>query len=282
MSGPTVGGAALAQQFTGGAAAALSSFFNSGASFTVFSGSGVSTVSGPVAIGASGTTATLSNAPAVADTSSGGNSITVTSKASIVLSANDALSASGAGSVIQGGSMGVDTVSATGESQSVSGGEGGFIANVTGANDIVTGGSGNTIATVSGANSLAVSGPGPGVTGIDESASTGPETIATNPNGNSGTLVATMGSGADTAIGGSGASTITGGSGDDVFAFIKGHAGGTEVIINFTPSDNLVFSASYGYTATNLPTEAVGSLGDVITLNDGTTITLAGYDHKIF
>jgi hypothetical protein len=184
--------------------------------------------------------------------------------------------------VINGPASGVTSFMATGGSDSIGGGQGGFIGTASGANDTVAGGSGNTIVAVTGANSLAVSGPGPGVTGIDESASTGPETIATNPNGNSGTLIATMGSGADTAIGGSGASTITGGSGDDVFAFIKGHAGGTEVIINFTPSDNLVFSASYGYTATNLPTEAVGSLGDVITLNDGTTITLAGYDHKIF
>jgi Ca2+-binding RTX toxin-like protein len=154
------------------------------------------------------------------------------------------------------------------------------VGTVSGANSTLIGGTGNTIVSVGGANSLAVAGSA-GVTGINESASTGAETIATNPLGNTGTLVATLGSGADSVLGGSGASTITGGTGNDVFAFIKGHAGGSEVIIGFTSSDNLAF-AGYGYTASNLPTEAVGSLGDVITLSDGTTITLAGYNHTIF
>jgi hypothetical protein len=154
------------------------------------------------------------------------------------------------------------------------------VGTVSGANTTLVGGTGNTIASVSGANSLAVAGSS-GVTGIDESGSTGPETIATNPLGNSGTLVAFLGSGADSVLGGGGASTIEGGSGNDVFAFINGHAGGSEVIYNFTAIDNFAF-AGYGYSATNLPTEAVGTLGDVITLSDGTTITLVGIDHKIF
>jgi Ca2+-binding RTX toxin-like protein len=133
---------------------------------------------------------------------------------------------------------------------------------------------------VTGANSLAVSGPS-GVTGINESASTGAETIATNPTGNTGTLVAILGSGADTVLGGSGASTITAGSGSDVFAFIAGHANGTEVIIGFNGKDNLAF-AGYAYTPTNLPTETVTALGDTLTLSDGTKIVLVGIDHKIF
>jgi Ca2+-binding RTX toxin-like protein len=151
---------------------------------------------------------------------------------------------------------------------------------VSGANSTLVGGSGVSIVSVSGANTLAVAGSS-GITGINESGTSAAETIATNPLGNTGTLVATLGSGADSVLGGSGASTITGGSGNDVFAFIKGHAGGSEVIIGFTSSDNLAF-AGYGYTGSSLPAEAVGSLGDVITLSDGTTITLAGYNHKIF
>ena len=145
----------------------------------------------------------------------------------------------------------------------------------------LVGGTGNTIVSVSGSNSLAVAGPGPGMTGINEQNTSGAETIATNPLGNSGTLVAILGSGADTVLGGSGVSTITAGSGADVFAFIKGHAGGSEVIIGFNSSDNLAF-AGYGYSGTTLPSEQVGSIGDVITLSDGTTITLAGINHKIF
>jgi Ca2+-binding RTX toxin-like protein len=114
------------------------------------------------------------------------------------------------------------------------------------------------------------------------SQTTGPETIATNPNGGDGQLVATLGSGADSVIGGGGASTVTAGSGNDVFGFVKGHAGGSEVIIGFNSSDNIAFSSDYGYSATNLPTENVTAAGDVITLTDGTTITLSGVDHKIF
>jgi hypothetical protein len=40
--------------------------------------------------------------------------------------------------------------------------------------------------------------------------------------------------------------------------------------------------AGYGYTATSLPGESVGSHGDIITLSDGTTIVLADVYHKIF
>jgi Ca2+-binding RTX toxin-like protein len=169
---------------------------------------------------------------------------------------------------------------ASGAGSSVAGGAGGFVGTVSGANSTLIGGSTASIVSVTGANSLAVAGSA-GITGINESGSTGAETIATNPLGNAGTMVALLGSGADSVLGGSGAATITGGSGADVFAFINGHAGGSEVIIGFKAGDNLAF-AGYGYTGANLPTEAVGSLGDVITLSDGTKITLAGFDHTLF
>jgi hypothetical protein len=174
----------------------------------------------------------------------------------------------------------VTTFTATGANSSIAGGAGGMVATTSGANATLIGGTSVSIVHVLGANSLAVAGSA-GVTGIDESKSTGAETIATNPLGNTGTMVAILGSGADSVLGGSGASTISAGSGNDVFAFIKGHAGGSELIIGFTASDNLAF-AGYGYTGSELPTEAVGSLGDVISLSDGTTITLVGIDHKIF
>jgi Ca2+-binding RTX toxin-like protein len=174
----------------------------------------------------------------------------------------------------------VTQFTASGAASSITGGTGGIVGNASGANSTLVGGTGNSIYTVTGSNSLAVAGPS-AVTGIDESASTGPELITTNPLGNSGTLVAKLGAGADSVVGGGGASTITAGTGNDVFAFIKGHAGGSEVIIGYNASDNIAF-AGYGYTATDLPSEAVGPVGDVITLNDGTTITLAGIDHTIF
>jgi RTX calcium-binding nonapeptide repeat (4 copies) len=279
MSGPTVSGATVAQQFTGGAGATLNSFFNSGTIFTVFSSAGASTVSGPAVVTTPNSALTISGATAVADTSTGGNSITVMTSSVVFAAPNDTVNASTA-STILGASAGVTHFTASGSGSSITGGAGGFVGTVSGANSTLVGGTTASIVSVSGANSLAVAGAG-GITGINESATSGAETIATNPLGNKGTLVATLGSGADTVLGGSGASTITGGSGNDVFAFIKGHASGSEVIIGFTSSDNLGF-AGYGYTASNLPTEAVGPIGDVITLSDGTTITLAGFDHKLF
>jgi serralysin len=279
MSGSTVSGGTVAQQFTGGAAAALNSFFNSSTTLTVFSAAGLSTVSGPAVIAVTNSALTISGATAIADTTGGGNSITVTTPASVFAAPNDSISASGA-TTLFGANSGVTRFTASGSNSSITGGTGGFTGTVSGANSTLVGGSGVSIVSVSGANSLAVSG-GAGITGINESATTGAETIATSPVGNTGTMVAILGTGADSVIGGSGASTITGGSGHDVFAFIKGHAGGSEVIIGYTASDNLAF-AGYGYSGSSLPSEAIGPFGDVITLSDGTTITLAGFEHKIF
>ena len=279
MTVTTVSGGTVGTQFTAGAAATLNSFFNSNTTFTVLTASGVSTISGPIVVGAANTAMTLTGATAVADTSSGGNSITTTTPSAIVAAPNDTINAAAASTIFGAGS-GVTHFTASGSNSSVTGGAGGLTGKISGANSTLVGGTGNSIVTVTGANTLAVSGSA-GVTGFNESGTTGAETIATSPVGNTGTLVALLGSGADTVIGGSGASTITGGSGNDVFAFIKGHASGSEVIINFTASDNLAF-AGYGYTGSNLPTETIGSFGDVITLSDGTKITLAGFFHQLF
>jgi Ca2+-binding RTX toxin-like protein len=284
MSGSsTMSGGSVPSNFTPGspaASAALDSFFNASTAFTVFSGSGVTNATGPVVIASANSAVTVSGATAVADTSAGGNTISVTSSSAVFAAANDTVTASAGASTLFGAASGVTHFTASGADSSIVGGSGGMLASSSGANSTLIGGTGISIMSVTGANSLAVSGPS-GITGINESGSTGPETIATNPLGNTGTMVAILGSGADTVLGGSGASTITAGSGNDVFAFIKGHAGGSEVIIGFNAKDNLAF-AGYGFTPTNLPAENVGSFGDVITLSDGTTITLAGVDHKIF
>lgn len=277
----TVSGGTVPANYSGSGAAtaALSTFFSSSTTYTVISGSGVSTVGGPAVVSAPNSAVTLSGATSVADTTTGGNSLTVTTPASVFAAPNDTVTAAAA-STIFGAASGVTQFTANGSNSSVTGGAGGFTGTASGANSTLVGGTGVSIVHVTGANSLAVSGSS-GITGFDETNSTGAETIATNPLGNSGTLVAILGSGADTVLGGGGASTITGGSGHDVFAFIKGHAGGSEVIIGFGAADNLAF-AGYGYTGANLPAESVGSIGDVITLSDGTTITLAGVHHKIF
>ena len=280
MSGTTVSGGTVPYNFSGasGAGAAFASYFPVGSPVTVVSG-GESTATGSIAISSTGSAVTVSGS-AVADTSSGSNSITTTAPATVFAAPSDTVTSAAATTLFGASGSGVNQFSLAGSNSSVTGGSGGIVGTASGSNSTLVGGTGNSIFTVTGPNSLAVAGSG-GVTGINEQSSTGPETIATSPVGNTGTLVAVLGSGADTVLGGSGASTITGGSGNDVFAFIKGHAGGSEVIIGFTASDNLAF-AGYGYTGSNLPSEAVGSTGDVITLSDGTTITLAGFDHKLF
>ena len=284
MSGTTVSGSSLVNYWTltSGATPVFASYFNSISSVTLSSG-GVSTVPGAVALLSANGSDTLS-ASAVTDQSAGGNTVTTLNPAVIFAAPNDTISSAAASTVFGAGS-GITNFMVSGANSSIVGGAGGIVGTASGANTTLVGGSGNSIFHVTGANSQAVAGPGPGTTGIDESQSTGPENIATNPNGNSGTLVAVLGSGADTVTGGSGASTIVGGSGNDVFGFVQGHAGGSEVILNYTSSDNIAFQG-YGYSLTNPPTESVttfdGIASDVITLSDNTTITLVGVNHKVF
>jgi hypothetical protein len=116
------------------------------------------------------------------------------------------------------------------------------------------------------------------------------EQVATSPipGSNSGALVANLGTGttAESVIGGGGSSSISaGGSTNDVFGFVQGHAGGSETISGFNSTDNFAFQ---GYGADAIKSEAFvansASTGtDVITLTDGTTITVVGsFTHSIF
>ena len=277
----TVSGGTTPTQFTAsGSTGAYKQFFSVNTTYTVYDGSGASTVSGPVVIGANKAALTVSGASAVADTTAGGNSITTTGKSAVFAAANDTVSAGGAASTVFGASAGVTHFAVSGNNSSITGGAGGFVGAVSASNSTLVGGTSVSIISVSGSNNLAVAGAA-GITGIDLSQSTGPNTVATNPLGNSGQLVAFLGGGPDTVLGGGGQSTIKAGSGHDAFIFVNGHAGGSETILGFSASDNFGF-AGYGYSGTNLPTETVGALGDVISLSDGTRITLVGFDHKLF
>ena len=89
-------------------------------------------------------------------------------------------------------------------------------------------------------------------------------------------------------IGGGGNSTITAGGGADVFGFVNGHAGGFETISGFNSKDNFAFGG-YESLGGAIKTEAVATTidpaaggSDVITLTDGTVITLYGYDKTVF
>jgi Ca2+-binding RTX toxin-like protein len=103
----------------------------------------------------------------------------------------------------------------------------------------------------------------------------------------SGTALIGLNTAADTVIGGSGASTVIGGPGTgvDTYAFVKGQAGGTELITAFkVGTDALIFTPDYGskpIASENITKLSGWGTSDVITLTDGTTITLVGVTHKL-
>jgi hypothetical protein len=264
-----------------GAGAAFTTSVTNAGSITIFNGSGNASVAGPAVLTASNVAVTVSGGTtALVDDSNGNNAVTVTKSAIVFATSGDTVSASSGATTLFGASSGQTTFSLGGSGASVTGGSGSILGTSTGANSTLVGGTGVSLFTVTGAGSTAVAGSA-GVTGINEAQAAGPEVIATNPLGNTGQLVAILGSGASTVVGGSGSATITGGSGPDAYLFVKGHAGGSEVIIGFKATDNIGF-AGYGYTPAALPAEHVGSTGDVMTLSDGTSITFAGYHHTLF
>ncbi|MBW4023180.1 MAG: hypothetical protein HIU92_08555 [Proteobacteria bacterium] len=136
------------------------------------------------------------------------------------------------------------------------------------------GGAGHTVELAAGsAPEMLIAGSG--ATTIDGATGSGPELLFT---GHGSALVA-LNSAADTLVGGSGASSILGGSAPDVYGFINGHAGGSEVIFGLKPTDILAFG---GYGASPITSEGVLGGSDLLTLSDGTTILLQSIDHKVF
>jgi len=92
------------------------------------------------------------------------------------------------------------------------------------------------------------------------------------------TLNASASSGADTLYGGTGHTTITGGAGSDVFAFIKGQSGGTDLIVNFNSAEKIALQGyGAGEAAHAFATSTVASGATLVTLTDGTQITLASF-----
>ena len=246
----------------------------SGSAFTTFSGSGTVGSGAVVVQTGNGNITAGSSTTAIIDASTGGNVVNASGPVVIAAAPNDTISASGAVTLLGAGS-GQVTFQASGSNASILGGAGSIVGTASGSNTTLIGGSGVSLFTVTGANSLVVAGPS-GTTGVDLSGSTGPETIATNPNGGSANLVAFLGSGADSVIGGGGHSTVQAGSGSDVFAFVAGHAGGTEVITGFNAKDQLAFE---GFTKG--PAEQVVGGNDEMTLSDGTVITFLGLTHRL-
>jgi hypothetical protein len=289
MSGATLSGGTIPNNWTGtsGGTPQFDSFFGPGNAVDFFSGSGVSTAAGSVALTSTNSTVTVTGAATI-DISAGSNDITVSDPGTIFAGPNDTISAAGAATLFGFGTPGVDAgttvFSFMGADSSVTGGTGGIVGTSSGSNSTLVGGTSTSLFTITGANSLAVAGPGPGITGIDERGSSGAEEITTSPTGTTGPLVAFLGSGADTVVASGGASTVVGGAGADVFGFINSSSGGSEVILNFTARDNFGFEG-FG-SAGVIATESVGTFdgltSDELTLTDGTKITLVGIDHKLF
>ena len=213
--------------------------------------------------------------PSTVYAGSGASTVTAGSGSTTVVGGNGSLTFSG-------GSSSNDSVTAGSGMNTLTGGSGG--------SNTLIGGAGGTTINLSGSSTGDQVVGGTGVTSVDASSATGKLEIDTNPSGK-GILLATLGSGADTVVGGGGISVIQAGSGADVFAFVKGYAGGAEIISGFNATDNIVFQG-YGYnlaaTPSNAPPEQVlaptsgSGGGDLITLTDGTQIFLVGIDHKIF
>lgn len=116
---------------------------------------------------------------------------------------------------------------------------------------------------------------GSGASTVNGATGSGSETVFTG----SGQSVITLDGAADTVVGGSGAASVVGGSGADVYGFIDGHAGGSEIIIGLKSTDVIAFG---GYAGDPITSEGVVQGSDLLTLADGTVILLQAIDHKVF
>jgi hypothetical protein len=217
---------------------------------------------------------------------------TLTQNGSGATSSGD-VSGGDAGATITGGAAPLHFVGGAG-AVSVVGGAGNttMFGATSDANSVLIGGSGNnTLVGGMGASTLIggagnalefVRGSGPslligaaGTSIINGTGGSGAETVLAI----GGKAVVSLNAAADTVVGGTGATTVVGGAGTDVYGFIKGHAGGTEIIGGLKDTDSIVFG---GYGSAPIVSEAVQNGSDVIALNDGTTVTLEGIDHKVF
>ncbi len=281
MSGTTVSGGSVPNNFTGAGGAVFASVFTSGTPVTPV-GPGNSTIPGAVAVSASGGTYTLS-ADAVADTSTGSNNITLLNSSTVFAAPNDTITSAAAVTVF-GGSSGNTTFTSTGAHSSITGGAGLITGVSSGGNSTLIGGTGGAAFTVGGSGSEAVAGNS-GVTTVDLTGNGNQIATSPLPGPNSGVLSAVLGGSAESVIGGGGQSTINASnSNNDVFGFVKGHAGGTELITGFNSTDNFAFQG-YGTNAISSENfaESNGVGIDKITLTDGTTITVEGsFTHSLF
>jgi Ca2+-binding RTX toxin-like protein len=245
------------------AAAIFSSLFKSGAAGT--SGTSPGATNNSQTLSQTGSAATSSG-----DVFGGDSGVTITGGAAPL----HFVGGTGAVSVM-GGSGNTTMFGATSDANSVLiGGSGNnTLVGGMGASTLI-GGTGNALEFTDGAGPALLVGAA-GASAINGTGGSGAETVQVV----GGKTVVALNGAADTVVGGAGAATVVGGAGTDVYGFIKGHAGGTELIGGLKSTDTIVFG---GYGSGPIVSEAVQNGSDVIALNDGTVVTLEGLDHKVF
>jgi Ca2+-binding RTX toxin-like protein len=213
---------------------------------------------------------------------SGDNTVLGSSGSIVVDARNDDLhfvGGSGAVSVV-GGSGNTVLFGGTGSASTyLQGGSG---------NSTLVGGSGTGPSTIGGGVNITAFAAGTGPTSLIAGTGNsvlngltgkGIESFSTSPFSTTGNALMALNGAADTVVGGSGHSTVLGGRGIDTYAFLSGHAGGSETILGLKSGDKLIFGF---YSGNAIASEAVTGGSDMIKLTDGTSITLAGFDHKLF
>ena len=216
----------------------------------------------------------------------GADSVTAGSGANTIFGGSGSVTVQGGAGALyfQGGPGSVSVTGGQGNT-TLLGGIGGsdYLAGGGGTNLLVAGNGAGSSTLVGGLNATEFAiGTGPvvmvagtGTSLLNGLTGSGTETMFTG----GGTALMALNGAADTVVGGSGHSTVVGGTGHDVYGFLAGHASGSEVIFNISASDIVVFG---GYGGDPITSENVTNGSDVVTLSDNTTITFAGFDHKIF
>ena len=151
-----------------------------------------------------------------------------------------------------------------------------FVAGSSAETDFIVGGANSQI-TYFGSTSAATIAAGSGNETLNAAGASAPIDFVAG----SGQTSIAAGSGNTTVFGGTGANSVTGGSAVDTFAFVNGQGGGSELISNFSASDNVVL-LSFGTNqvanalATSAATVVGGVAGTQITLGDSTKVTFVG------
>lgn len=221
-------------------------------------------------------------ADTISVTGGGSDTISVTGKHSDVVHG-------GAGNLVFVGGAGPSTVFGGSGSETVFGGSGkGVYVGGAAGHNVIFGGAGAASITGGGDGDLLYAG---GSKGDVLRAGAGNETLTGllssgkdkfYAGSGSDSLVA--GSGADTLFAGTGSATMVAGTGADIFAFVKGQAGGADVIQNFGSAPGQKVSLQgYGPNAVQQALQSQQLVGGstVITLSDGTKVTFTGVTHLV-